>query len=261
MRLLLILVLISLLNFRTEAQSLIAKIELKSDFFTTDNLGNVYVVKGHEFKKYDSNGKFIITYSDKSLGRITSVDATNFLKILLFYQDFSRILFMDNMLAPTSPPLNLQKIQLEQTTVAASSHDNGMWLYDQIAFQAMRFDQNLRQTHQTGNLMQLLGIELNPNFMLETNNMFFINNPSTGVLVFDVFGTYNKTIPVRNLITFQVIDNRLFYFRNQKLFSINLRTMEESSFNVPNENAIDVRIEKKRLYLLGKDFIEIYSLD
>jgi hypothetical protein len=247
-------------HFLVSAQDLITRIEIKADCFTTDNLGNVYVVKGHELKKYDPNGKFIITYSDKSLGTITSVDATNFLKILLFYRDFSKILFIDNMLAPTASPLNLQRFQLEQTTVTASSHENGIWLYDQVAFQAMRFDQNLKQTHQTGNLIQLLGIEMNPNFMLESNNMLYINNPATGILVFDIFGTYYKTIPLQNLDRFQVIDNKLFYFRNQKLYSFNLRTMEESFMEILTEHVIDVRIEKKRLYVLGRTFLEIYTL-
>jgi hypothetical protein len=238
----------------------VAKIEFKADGFTTDILGNVYLRKGEELKKYNQDGKLLNPYSDKSLGRITSVDATNFLKLVLFYRDFSKIMFLDNMLAPSTEPIQLQKFQYEQATLAASSHNNGLWLYQQFEFQLVRLSQNLKKTHETPNLMQLLGHPINPNFLMEVNNVVYLNNPETGILLFDIYGTYSKTIAIKGLTEFQVIEDKIVYFKNGVLKSYHLKKLEEVEIPLPEVNPINVRIEKNRLYLLTKDACFIYAL-
>ncbi|MDQ3192729.1 MAG: hypothetical protein M3Q58_14135 [Bacteroidota bacterium] len=239
----------------------ISRIEIKANSITTDNLGNVYLLKKEEVRKYDKNGVFQNNFSDKSLGKITSVDATNFLKLLLFYGDFSKIAFLDNMLAPTRSPIHLQNMNLDQAIIAASSHNNGIWIFEQVSFQAIRLDQNLNISHQTGNLMQLLDIPLKPNFMMETNNMLYINNPETGILLFDIYGTYYKTIPIKELDSFQVIENKIFYFQNKEFRSYNLKTLEESKIDFPDQSPLQVRFEKKRIYVLNPDHLIIYAMD
>lgn len=238
----------------------VAEIEFKADGFTTDNLGNIYLRRAEELKKFDQNGKLLNLYSDKSLGRISSVDASNFLKLVVFYKDFSKVVFLDNMLAPTGEPIHLQRFQLEQATLAASSHNNGLWLYHQFEFQLIRLGQNMKPSHQTPNLMQLLGYPLSPNFLVEVNNVVYLNNPETGILIFDVYGTYNKTIPIKGLQSFQVFENKIFYFKDNEFKSFNMKTMEESTIAVPEQNPIDVRIEKKRMYVLCKGFLAIYAM-
>jgi hypothetical protein len=257
----LFLILFPFLAFNNEpALKQVAKIEFKADGFTTDILGNVYLSRAEELKKYNQDGTLLNPYSDKSLGRITSVDATNFLKLVVFYRDFSKVVFLDNMLASTGEPIQLQQFQLEQATLAASSHNNGLWVYQQFEFQLIRLGQNLKQTHQTPNLMQLLGHPINPNFLLEINNVVYLNNPETGILLFDVFGTYSKTIPIKGLDSFQILEGKIFYFKNGSLRSYNLKTMEEGEINVPDAHAKNVRIEKSRLYVLNKNGLTIYAL-
>lgn len=53
-------------------------------------------------------------------------------------------------------------------------------------FALVRLDSKLAVAQTTSNLNQLLGIEINPNFMCEYNNSVYLNNPSTGILVFDI---------------------------------------------------------------------------
>jgi hypothetical protein len=257
----LFLILLPFFAFNNEpALKQVAKIEFKADGFTTDILGNVYLRRAEELKKYNQDGILLNPYSDKSLGRITSVDATNFLKLVVFYRDFSKVVFLDNMLATTGEPIQLQQFQLEQATLAASSHNNGLWVYQQFEFQLIRLGQNLKPTHQTPNLMQLLGHPINPNFLVEINNMVYLNNPETGILLFDAYGTYSKTIPLKGLDSFQIMEGKIFYFKNGALRSYNLKTMEEGEINVPHAHAKNVRIEKNRLFVLNKDGLTIYAL-
>jgi hypothetical protein len=241
--------------------SLIEKIEFRADGFTTDNLGNIYLSRADELRKYDLNGKLQFVYSDKSLGRISFVDASNFLKILLFYRDFSKIIFLDNMLAPSGEPIALQQYRLEQSLLAATSHNNGVWFFDGVSFELFRLDHNFKRTTTTGNLMQLLRISLNPNYLIEANNLVFLNNPKTGILVFDIFGTYSGTVPIKGLKSFRVFEDKIFYCLNNEFRSYNLKTKEEAKFEIPLENPLDVRIEKNRLYIWTKEGLSVYSMN
>ena len=69
-----------------------------TSFATADNFSNTYLVNGYELQKYDSTGLFVSRYSNNRLGRVGFVDATNPLKILIWYTDFQTAVFLDRNL-------------------------------------------------------------------------------------------------------------------------------------------------------------------
>jgi hypothetical protein len=229
-----------------------------ASFITSDNLGNIYTITNDVLEKYDRKGNLVKTYSNKSLGKISSVDASNPLKLVLFYKDFSQVLFLDNMLSLSGDPVRLADLNLEQAQLVSSSHNNGIWLYNQQNFELLRLDQNLQKVQQTGNITQLISQKINPNFLLENNNMVYLNDPSVGILVFDIYGTYYKTIPLKSLTSIQLNDEEIFYFSDKKLKSFHLKTLEEKNYPLPDSTAIAARIEKEGLFLLKKNSLEIY---
>src|SRR5206468_842074 len=90
--------LLTVSSFTTNDYNLIKSIPLHASFFTTDNLGNAYVVENNELKKYDPSGKLLSNYSEKNLGTLKFVDVGNPLKIILFYPDFQQINILDSKL-------------------------------------------------------------------------------------------------------------------------------------------------------------------
>lgn len=229
-----------------------------SDAIVTDNLANVYVVNNDQFTKYDMKLRFQKEFSNKNFGNITTADVTNPLRLLLFYRDFGRIVFLDNTLSQNGEPIALEKLGYPLAILAASSYDNGLWIYDQPTFELLRFNKPLEISNRTGNLSQILGIDLQPNFILEKDNRLFVNNPKTGILVFDVFGTYIKTVPVTNLINFQVADDELVYFSGGILHSWNITTSEVTDYSEPrNASAISMRMERDAIFV--QDSIEVSS--
>lgn len=228
--------------------------------FTTDNLGNVYLTQGTSISKYNAQCSFQKEFSNKSFGTISSADATNALRIVLFYRDFSRVVFLDNTMSQNGEAVQLESLGFPMTSLVASSHDNGLWIFDQQNFELVRFNQNMQPEQRTGNLSQLLGIDsLQPNFLIEKDNKLFLNNPSTGVLVFDVFGTYSKTIPVLSLKSLQVNDDHILYFSGGNMRSQSLLTGEETLYTEPNDpEALDMRMEKTAVYVLKKNGMEMY---
>ena len=161
---------ISINSFCQSKFKLIATIEIEADFFTTDNQCNLYVVKANELSKFDKMGKLVYKYSNKNLGNIDFVDASNMLKLLVFYKNFSQVVFLDNTLSLTGSPVGLDKDGFRQAQLVCSSHNNGIWIYDQQNFELLRLNQALEQIQQTGNLSLLLIIDLRHNFFVYVNN-------------------------------------------------------------------------------------------
>ncbi len=239
--------------------SLATEVAVKADYFTSDNLGNAYVIKGHEIFKYLPNGKLFNRYSNLMLGNITSVDATNPLKLLLFYRDFSKIQFLDNQLSENHL-ISLQDLGLEQSTLVCISFDNGFWVYDQISFSLIRFNQAFDKVQEARNINQNIGYEPQPNFLHEWGDWVYLNNPETGILVFDIFGTYFKTIPIKGVTNFQIAGDNLLYFKDGKLLSYNLKTLAEGEVQLPPDEIQMLRIEKEKLMILTKENLKVYEV-
>ena len=240
--------------------TLVISIPASSSFLTTDDLGNSYLINGSILQKYDAGGTLLKNFSSKNLGTISFIDANDPLKILVFYESFQQIIFLDNMLVPYSDPISLNALGYNRASIACSSHNNGFWIYDQQNSELIRFDQNLQKSQQTGNIPQLYGSEINPNFITEQNGKVFLNDSAKGILVFDLYGTYNKTIFLKGLNRLQTNNDELIYFKDNKLKSYNLKTLEEHTLSLPAIDVLDARTEKEKLYLLKQRSIDIYSI-
>lgn len=244
--------------FRPSGLVFIKSIPVRAQAITTDNLSYVYLLNNDVLQKCDPSGNPFRSYSNKTLGKITSVDASNPLKVVLFYRNFLQVVFLDNMLAQNGDPVSIESLGYPQTQLVCSSHNSGIWIYNQQNFELLRLNQDLQLVSQTGNLAQLLGIQLQPNFMLEYDNRLYVNNPSTGILVFDVFGTYNKTIPLYKLDNFQFKGNEIIYYQQGMLKSFNTLTLELGQSALPDSTAIGVRLIGDKLYLLKRDTLGFY---
>ncbi|MBL0031905.1 MAG: hypothetical protein IPP27_06880 [Bacteroidetes bacterium] len=77
----------------------------------------------------DPNGKPIANFSRNNLGSIRSIDASNPMKILMFYPDFAQLVVLNNKLAEQSS-INLRASEINQPIVACGSENGGYWIYD-----------------------------------------------------------------------------------------------------------------------------------
>jgi hypothetical protein len=225
--------------------------------FTSDHLGNLYLINDDILEKYDTMGNLFKTYNDKTLGNISYADVSNPLKVVVFYKEFGEVVYLDNMLAKTSDPIRLMDIGLDQASLVCFYYD-GIWVYDQRNQELVQLNHEQKKIHKTGNLAHQLNIDLAPDFMLQHNNYLYLNNPSTGILVFDNYGTYSKTIPLRGLKTFQVVEDNIVYFSGNRLYSFNLKTLEEQVLELP-DSALFARVGKDRLFLFNKAGMNLYK--
>ncbi len=224
----------------------IYSVEKDLDFIAFDNLFNVYTIHESEIAKYNSEGKFQIRYSDKRLGEIGQVDVEYPLKPLLNYPDLNNIAILDNTLSNNRGNIDLSRLNIAIGALAINSIQNHFWFYDAMTFSLIRANDNLQQISTTGNLAQVLGIDLNPVYMVEFANRLYLNNPETGILVFDIFGTYIKTIPLKGLGRFQVFENEIVYFAKNQIIRYNTLLFQETVIPIPIE-CRDALIQKKRI--------------
>ncbi len=251
---------ILILSFRMGDYTLIKSIPINATFLTTDHFSNCYIITENQLNIYDSMGKYIANYSDKTLGELTSIDATNPMKLQLFYRDFRKIITLDNKLAYTTS-IKLNDLDIQQPIVICNSYNNALWIYDQQDFQLKRIESSLQISQQSGNISQTLGYNIKPTSMLEDNKWLYMNNPETGILVFDYYGSYYKTIPIKNIVSFQIIENKLVYYKENSFMSYDMHSFLEQAITMPKAATplLYPRIEKQRYYSLEKSQVELFS--
>jgi hypothetical protein len=177
----------------------------------------------------------------------------------VFYKNYSQVAFLDNTLSLNGEPVNLGDIGFQQTQLVCSSHNSGLWLYNQQNIELVLLNQTLEKKQETGNLSLLLNIDLHPNYLLEYNNKVYLNNPSTGILIFDVYGTYYKTILVKNLNYFEPIGDLVYYISDNKIKAYNIKTTDEIEFETPVSEFKNFRLETEVLTLQTSKSISIYK--
>lgn len=254
-----LLALIMLSSFSAGDFTLINSIPFQHARLTTDRLGNAYVIVESQLLEFDTAGKPKANYSDRTAGQITSVDASNPLKILLFYRDFAQLQLLNNKLAREST-VELRSTGIMQPLVACQSSQDGYWIFDQQDYSLKKIDLNLKLVCQSGDMNQTLGYILQPESITEANEFVYLNNPATGILVFDKFGAYYKTIPITEIISFQLIEKNLLYLKDNKVSRFDLSTLSENEVILPaHENLLCVRFEQQKLFLLTTASLTFYS--
>ena len=228
-------------------------------FFTTDQLGNVFVVAENQLLEFDASGKPKYNYSENKLGELSWVDASNPMKILLFYPDFAQVILLNNKLAAESN-INLRSLGIMQPVLCCNSMFDGYWVYDIQDFQLKKIDLNLQISFQSSDLNRMLGYSVHPNFLVEESGNVYLNDPGHGIIVFDRYGTFYKTIPIEGLQTFQIFQDELLYMKNDTLNGFKLKTLEQRTLVLPErENLLAARFGNAELYLLTKHSLNFYS--
>ena len=234
-------------------------IENDARLISADQLGNIYVVVKNNIYKYNRDGTRINQYSNNRFGQITSIDATDPYKIVVFFEDFRTVILLDNQLSENGSPIDLQFSDFAQPIMICRAYNTGLWLFDQLLYGIFRVTLSLHTLNRSGNLTQILGYKIEPNFMSEYNNILYLNNPSTGILIFDQYGTYIKNISIVGLESFQVTEKGIFFLDNNKIKKYEFKSLETNELPLPEPNITGLAVNKNRLFILTGNSIKIYD--
>lgn len=240
---------------------LIQTIETDATFFTTDNLQQLYLVNSeNEIVKFTAEGKDVFRFSNNTLGDLTFLDAGNPFNLLLYYPEYQNIITLDRTLNQRGQ-FNLYDLGFLQVQAVGMSKDNRIWLFDNLNCQLKKIDNDGTIVIESDDLRLLLGQSVQANFLLEREQQIFVNDPKLGILIFDDFGQYIKTIDFKGLRRFQVIGNRILFVEDGKLKAFNLHSLLMETIKVPNKagDLENIQIQKNRLYNLEKGALMVFT--
>jgi len=222
------------------------------NFYTADANGNV--------SKYDADGNYLSTFSPQKKSNVTLLEAWRNVNIFVFYRNFQQFLFLNRFLT-SSPITDLNEELVGFARIAAPSSDNNLWLVDETDFSLKKY--NL--TYHKLDIRNPLELILNPQnydltFLREYQNLLFINDKNSGILVFDNMGNLKERIPVQGLDYFSFIQNNLYYIKDNQLTIIDLYTKEAKEIKLPGDKQYtSVLLGDQKAFLFDQESIDIYS--
>lgn len=236
------------------------RIEAEAKMIETDRMGNIYLVtKTNQLYKYNAQGVLQGTLNYAYLGNISQIDASNPLEIYLFYRELNALVFLDNNLAFRGR-LNLGDVGIIQASAAARSYSNGIWVFDQGDLQLKKMAKDGSLLQASGNSLQFAqNKNLSPTRIIDNGDKIFANDSSEGILVFDLFANYIKTVPIKGQETIKIMGESLFFMDETKLMSYQLKQYRRDTLALPQVANKSFSIEKERLYLLNEKGINVYQ--
>ena len=230
--------------------------------FTVDNLDNVYVLNtSDQLKKYNSNRDSVAVFNNvKRFGRVSMIDASNPLKVLLYYKDFSTIVVLDRMMNQQNV-IDLRKQNIFQVNVIALSYDNNIWLFDEVNSKLKKIDDNGKMILETPDFRQLFDASPDLETINDQEGLVYLYDPQQSVFVFDYYGGLKNKILINKWNNFKVVEKFIYGTNSDTLHRYNIQTFIYDDFKIGAlKNSIKINFTASRLYALKKNELQIYSL-
>lgn len=234
----------------------------RASFISTDEMGNVYLVReDNALIRYDNNGDSTGNFRSIQNGELQSIDATNPLRILLYYSNFSKVLLLDRMLSVKNE-LDLKKLQIYNAPAVGMSTDGKIWVYDYVNARLKKFDDQLNITNTGNDMRQESQTVPRPTALIERDGKVYMSDPQNGIYTFDRFASYINTLEISGVKKdLQVFGVQLVYQKGDSLISYDMQTLNQKVIALPKDkNFIQARLERNRIFFLFNDRLEIYQV-
>ncbi len=226
---------------------------LVDTFIGIDDYKNTFTITDNIISKTGAKGDF--EYSDIQLGDITTIDAINPLKIVVYYQDFNTVVFLDNRLSEIERiDFNTLPIFIN-TGAARNAGNNRLWLLNTDTQQIELYNYN------TQNRIEI-SQPITANIEAVTSNFNFLYVlTKQEVRQYNLYGSLLHVLPVLEGISLtQDNGNLLVSTASQLLY----KTKEMDSFNPLSYQEIlkvNLQLRQDLLYIYNGEKIATFSLN
>ncbi|MBI35527.1 MAG: hypothetical protein CMP67_09225 [Flavobacteriales bacterium] len=225
-----------------------------------DEHGDVYLVNSKkQLIRYNAQLDTLYIFNEKS-AEVDLVAPQNSLKILTFNKSLNTIQFLDKTLSPSADELNLDEVDIPLVEAVGISKDNNFWVFDQYNQSLKKFDAKMNLISTSGNLINITGLNWSPTQLKEIDNKVFVCDSSKGIMEFDFFGSYSRTINLKVSTNFYYNHSSIWFVRNDSLIVHDILLQEQSKFSLPVKNVHDFALYKSQFYLLTQEKLYIYGL-
>jgi len=230
--------------------------------FTVDALGNIYILNSaNQLKKIGPDGDSVAVFNDvRRFGKITSVDATNPLKILVYYREFTTIIELDRFLNIVNT-IDLRKQNILQAKAVGLAYDNNVWVFDELDAVLKRIGDDGSLVSQTTDFRQLFDSVPDPTVIRDQGGYVYLYDPAKGVYIFDHYGALKTHLDLRGWEDFDVIGTSLLGRDDRDLFRYQPGTLDMQQQPIPAayRDALRIRITPTVVYVLKKTGLEVWS--
>ncbi|WP_396194090.1 hypothetical protein [Flavobacterium sp.] len=219
-----------------------------------DGLGNQYFVKTNVFIKQSETEAW--EYKNVALGKISSVDFINPLKIILFYEDFNTIILLDNQLNEIQK-LNL--FDIDNTIFASKigmASQNQFWIYNALTQQIMLFDYLKNTSKNIGN-----PIQENIKFTQSDFNYFYWVDEINNWYSIDIFGKITLLANIPPFETMQIVDNQtLLFVKDNTLYCLSTKTQSVFEIQIVEKSFPNFYFKDQILAIFTDQQIKKYKI-
>jgi hypothetical protein len=230
--------------------------------FNVDALGNIYVLNAdNQLKKLSPAGDSLAVFNDvRRYGKIATIDATNPLKILVYYREFTTVIELDRYLNIVNT-IDLRKQNILQAKAVSLAYDNNVWVFDEQEAKLKRIGDDGSLVDQTSDFRQLFDSVPDPVIIRDQGGLVYLYDPAKGVYAFDHYGALKTHIDLPGWLDFDVIGKNLIGRDDKKFYRYQLGTLDMKEEPVPPiyQGASRIRITSTIIYVLKNTGLEIYD--
>lgn len=230
-------------------------IPVKASKIYVDNFDNLYLVSGNSLMKYNSDGKELFVFDSPYDGKMSFVDLKNPMKILVFFGNRNKIIFLNNQLSIIGDEILLENINVFGEALVCGTESGGVWIVDIANKILIKYNSDFKEIFRK----DLFEISGTPEYMIAEDNSLFIKTKNNIISVYDNLGNYNFKIEKKNVSEFSINGTNLQFF-NQKtnaLTSYNFETGDSLLINLPDTIKINNAIQSPH-YVYFNDKNKVY---
>jgi len=211
------------------------EVKVKPSLAEVDNLGRLYVVNDRNtIINYKPDLTEQYQYANKKSGTVTSLDVTNPLKIVVFFDDFNQVKILDNTLSLITE-LDLSA-RFADVSACSVTNDGNLWIFDPVQFKLIKIRENGTVIFESSNVNDfgMAGVRITD--IREKGNYVMLCDREKGFYFFDNLGQYLYHFPVTTGIKSVQFDGKnVYYYSGTGLKSYSVRLKEVLMIGYPLE--------------------------
>lgn len=256
-KLFLIIVLLFFAGLNAKSQVII---DQTADDISVDQQGNMYLINGSNVLKYTAKGQLQYKYGNAILGSITSIDVTDPLRMLFFFSESNAVVYLNQQLAEIGEPIDLSTISDVEAMVVSYSSGGGFWAFDAVSMSIKQYSARGVEQKRTENLSGYLNAET-PISLNEYRQNLYLQLPSK-ILVFDLYGTYLRSIPIKTGKEIRFKGLAYQYLVGDRLILGNLQSFNKDEIFIEHAKELkDAVLHETKLYLLYENKVIVKILE
>lgn len=188
-------------------------------FWGVDQFQNEYYSKKNTLYKHTESNTY--NYKNMSYGKLTAVDFSNPLKVVLFYEDFNTVLILDNRLNLTDL-INFES----NITFACKGNTNEIRVFNSDTQTLQNY--NFKTNTITSSSLPFLQKNV---FKIKGNLNNLLLQTEKNIKQFDYLGSFLKDYPFADIDDFQLQNQKFYFSKKGKLYVYNQTDSKELQTN------------------------------